>query len=124
AVRLQLALLREAFSLVDRGVATPADIDTIVHYGFGRRLSVAGVFEIGDMAGLELYQVAVETLFSQLESSPAVPRSLREKVAAGNFGVKTGKGFYEWTPETIDRERRRVAHALMEIARWDNVDAG
>jgi len=124
AVRLQLALLREALSLVDHGVAAPADIDTIVHYGFGRRLSVAGVFEIGDMAGLELYQLAVETLFPQLESSPAVPRSLREKVAAGDFGVKTGRGFYEWPPETIDREQRRVAHALMQIARWDSTDAG
>jgi hypothetical protein len=36
-------------------VAAPADIDAIVRYGFGRRLSVAGVFEIGDMAGLVLF---------------------------------------------------------------------
>jgi 3-hydroxybutyryl-CoA dehydrogenase len=120
ASRLQLALVREAFSLVDNGVASPADIDAIVHYGFGRRLSAAGVFEIADMAGLELYQVAVEALFPHLESSTGVPRTLREKVARGDFGVKSGKGFYEWTPETLERERQRFARALIEIAHWDS----
>ncbi len=123
ATRLQLALVREAFSLVDQGVAAPADIDAMIRYGFGRRLSAAGVFEIADMAGLELYQIGAQALFPQLESSPAVPRTLQEKVARGDFGVKSGRGFYEWTPDTIERERQRIGRALIEIAQWETPGA-
>jgi 3-hydroxyacyl-CoA dehydrogenase len=122
ASRLQLALLREAFSLVDHEVAAPADIDAIVRYGFGRRLSAAGVFEIGDMAGLDVYQAAARSLLPELESSSDLPGTLREKVARGDYGVKSGKGFYHWTPELIEHERQRLGRALIEIARWDAAD--
>lgn len=49
---------------------------------------------------------------------------LREAVARGELGVKTGKGFYEWTPESEEALRRRIANALIEIDRWPGDDAG
>ena len=124
AMRLQGALLREALWLVERGVLTPADVDTIIKTGIGRRWSVAGVFEVFELAGWDLMAAIGEWLFPYLENSPDVPPVLREAVERGDLGVKTGKGFYEWTPESEETLRRRIARALIEIDRWPRDDAG
>jgi 3-hydroxybutyryl-CoA dehydrogenase len=115
ASRLQAALGREACSLVERGVATPEDIDTVVKYSFGRRLAVAGIFEVGDLAGLDVY-MAAGPLFRELESSAEVPTILQQKVERGELGVKTGQGFYTWTPESAAALRERIGRALVERA--------
>ncbi len=124
AMRLQGALLREALWLVERGVAAPADLDTIIKTGIGRRWSVAGVFEVFELAGWDLIESIGEWLFPHLENSPDVPPVLRDAVQRGELGVKTGKGFYDWTPESEEVLRRRVANALIEIDRWPGDDAG
>ena len=124
AMRLQGALLREALWLVERGVLSPADVDTIIRTGIGRRWSVAGVFEVFELAGWDLMASIGEWLFPYLENSAEVPPVLREAVERGELGVKTGKGFYEWTPESEEALRRRIASALIEIDRWPRDDAG
>ena len=53
-----------------------------------------------------------------LESSTKVPRLVDKKVAQGELGVKTDKGFYDWTPKSTEALRRRIAHALVEIEEW------
>jgi 3-hydroxybutyryl-CoA dehydrogenase len=117
--RLQAALVREALALVDQGVATPADIDSVVKYSFGRRLAVAGVFQIGDLAGLDVYLSVGRLLFPSLNSSSDVPEVLREKVDNGELGAKTGRGFYSWTAESAAALREGIAQALIELARFD-----
>lgn len=124
AMRLQGALLREALWLVEKGVLTPADVDTIIKTGIGRRWSVAGVFEVFELAGWDLLAGIAEWLFPHLENSPEVPPVLRAGVERGDLGVKTGKGFYEWTPESEETLRRRIASALTEIEGWPRDDAG
>ena len=52
--RLQAALLREALSLVEQGVATPQDVDIVIKNSIGRRWAVAGVFEVFEIAGWDL----------------------------------------------------------------------
>jgi 3-hydroxybutyryl-CoA dehydrogenase len=49
--RMQFALLREAVSIVERGIASPEDVDAVVTNSFGRRLAVAGPLEVFDLAG-------------------------------------------------------------------------
>ena len=122
AMRLQGALLREALSLVQKGIATPEDIDTIIKTGIGRRWPAAGVFEVFDLAGWDVVSAVAAWLFPDLESSPEIPPVLREMVERGELGVKTGKGFYEWTPETAEALRERIGAALAEIQRWDQSD--
>jgi hypothetical protein len=52
--------------------------------------------------------------------TPDVPEVLREKVARGELGVKTGNGFRgDWTPERIAETRARLAHALTTIESWN-----
>ena len=114
ANRLQAALLREALWLVQRGFVTPHDIDAIMKYGIGRRWSVAGPFEVFELAGWDLVISALESGFlDSLETSTKVPPILKERVEHGELGVKTGKGFYEWTPESADALRGRVASAFI-----------
>jgi 3-hydroxybutyryl-CoA dehydrogenase len=115
--RLQAALLREAFSLVEQGIATPQDVDVVVKNGFGRRYAAAGTFEIFELAGWDLILAAWPYLVPDLESSTEIPALLREKVELGELGVKTGMGFYEWTPESVEALKKRIAQAVTMIAR-------
>jgi 3-hydroxybutyryl-CoA dehydrogenase len=114
ANRLQGALLREALWLVQKGVVTPQDIDTIITGGIGKRWAVAGPFEIFELAGWDLVEDVTAWLFPFLETSPAVPPIVTQKVQQGALGVKTGKGFYEWTPESADALRQRIAKAFIQ----------
>lgn len=91
--RLQYVLLREAITLVEEGVATPEDIDTIVRTTFGYRLPFFGPFAIADMAGLDVYVDGFRTLERHYGERLAAPAALTELVKAGRFGVKQGGGF-------------------------------
>ena len=116
--RLQVALLREALHLVQTGVVTAEGVDTIIKSSIGRRWAVAGVFEVFDLAGQDLTLAAYSYLAPHLDRSVEPPQVLRDKVGRGELGVKTGKGFYDWTPESADALRRRIADALVEIEKW------
>jgi 3-hydroxybutyryl-CoA dehydrogenase len=118
ASRLQEALLREALWLVQNGVASPQDVDVAIKTGIGRRWAVAGVFEVLEIAGWDLLEAIATDLFPHLASSPEVPAVLSDMVRRGELGVKTGKGFYEWTPRSAESLKRRIAAALVEIERW------
>lgn len=115
--RLQNALLREALAIVEAGVATPEDIDTIVKSGFGRRLAVAGPFEIADAGGVDVWLTVAGLLFPDLAISAAPPAFAREIVTRGDLGLKTGRGFYDWTPEEAAALRERMGQGLAAIAR-------
>ena len=117
ANRLQMALFREAVSIVAQGIAEPEAVDSVVKYGFGRRLAAAGPFEIFDLAGLDtILAVAAQVLPAIAGAGPAdraVPELLREKVEQGHLGVKTGRGFHDWTPEAAEELRGRLTRALL-----------
>jgi 3-hydroxybutyryl-CoA dehydrogenase len=119
ANRLQMAIFREALHIVEAGIATPQDIDLVIRNSIGRRWAVAGVFELLEMIGWDLGLAVATEIMPDLESRPEPPALLREQVARGDLGVKTGKGFYDWTPESAEALRLRVARALLEISTWD-----
>ena len=116
--RIQAAVWREILSLVAEGVASPQEIDQVVKTSIGRRWSVAGPFEITELAGLDLKQSVLRQLLPSLASGLEIPTILNDKVERGELGVKTGKGFYDWTPEEARSLRERIARALVEIDRW------
>ncbi len=116
--RLQGALLREALWLVEQGIASPQDIDSAIRNSIGRRWAVAGVFEIFELAGVDLLAAIAAGLFPHLATTVETPKILQERVARGELGVKTGQGFYTWTPESAEALRRRIAHALITIEQW------
>ena len=116
--RLQAAVFREALHIVSSEVSTAAEVDEIVRSSFGRRLSVAGPFELRELIGLDLALDIGKQILPALNNTRTSPPLLAEKVAAGHLGTKTGKGFYDWTPESAEALRVRVANALAEMASW------
>jgi 3-hydroxybutyryl-CoA dehydrogenase len=93
--RLQYALFHEATQLVDEGVASPEDIDTIVRTTFGFRLPFFGPFLIADMAGLDVYSFCYTSLQTTFPERFATPKILSDLVDAGKLGTKTGGGFID-----------------------------
>ncbi|MFN8593528.1 MAG: 3-hydroxyacyl-CoA dehydrogenase family protein [Thermomicrobiales bacterium] len=114
--RIQAAIFRESLAIVAAGIATIEDVDTIVKNGFGRRLAVAGPFEIADAAGLDIKLAVCEQLFPDIASETEIPELLRARVARGDLGQKTGKGYYAWTPESAAALRQRISDGLAAIA--------
>ncbi len=120
ANRLQNALGREALALVEAGIASPEDIDTLVKYSLGRRLAVGGPFEIWEQIGWDLVETIAGELFKEISNDPQPSKLLKEKVATGDLGVKTGRGFYEWpNADSAEELRQRIGRALIELAKRD-----
>ncbi|MCX5590380.1 3-hydroxyacyl-CoA dehydrogenase family protein [Alcaligenes endophyticus] len=114
ANRLQHALAREAFSMIDAGIASPEDVDAAVRYGFGFRFLAAGPVLQREHAGLEVHCAAGAMIYPSLASNTEPSACLADKVAAGHFGLKTGQGFYTWTDEEVAQERKRYQSALLD----------
>ncbi len=91
--RLQYVLLKEAISLVEEGIATPEDIDTVVRTTFGFRLPFFGPFAIADMAGLDIYRDCFTTFEKHYGPRLASPEMLTSLVESGHLGLKQGGGF-------------------------------
>lgn len=113
ANRLQHALAREAFALIDAGIASPEDVDAAVRFGFGFRFLAAGPVLQRDHAGLEVHCAAGTTMYPSLAANKEPSQCLAQKVAEGKFGMKTGEGFFKWTPESIAQEKQRYQRTLL-----------
>jgi len=107
ANRLQHALAREAFALIDEGVASPEDIDAAVRFGFGFRFLAAGPVLQRDHAGLDVHCAAAATIYPSLSNASEPARTLRAQVQHGRTGMKSGAGFYDWPAGRAAAERER-----------------
>ncbi|CAG2135355.1 3-hydroxyadipyl-CoA dehydrogenase [Cupriavidus yeoncheonensis] len=112
ANRLQHALSREAFSLIDRGIASAEDVDAAVRFGFGFRFLAVGPVLQRDHAGIDVHAAAGATMYPTFCNDDHPARCLSERAADGRHGMKRGEGFYAWTPETIAAERARYDRLL------------
>lgn len=112
ANRLQHALAREAFAMIDAGVATPEDVDAAVRFGFGFRFLAAGPVLQRDHAGIDVHCPAAATMYPSLATNTVPSKALSERLANGKFGMKSGEGFYKWTPDSIAAERKRYDDLL------------
>lgn len=117
ANRLQHALWREAISIVERGIADASTVDECVRYGFGLRLPVLGPMENADMVGTDLTLAIHDYILKDLESSPEPSPLLRDKVAKGDLGFKTGKGFSDWSVEDVEKSRKGLNEYLLRQLR-------
>jgi 3-hydroxybutyryl-CoA dehydrogenase len=112
ANRMQHALAREAFAMIDAGIASAEDVDAAVRFGFGFRFLAAGPVLQRDHAGLEIHAAAAATIYPSLSVATAPAGILRDRVEAGKLGMKSGEGFFHWTPETVAAERKRYDDLL------------
>lgn len=124
--RIQVAMAREVFDLYERGVASAADIDKAVKGSFGFRLASIGPLLTADLGGLELWLKVCENLLPQIQSSTGPPKALQRLVSQGHLGIKSGKGFYDYTrdfskaelDEAIQKRDQEFLHRLKHLY-WD-----
>ena len=122
ANRIQHALMREALSLVQDGIATPEDIDTAVRYSFGFRYAAVGPMTQKEISGWEGMTLAAELIYPSLSNITAPPSCITNLVKNGKTGLNKGEGFRRWSPEeasTMKRnyeERLKAAFGVLKVA--------
>ena len=94
--RLQFAVLREAWSMWANGVASAEAIDASFKMSLGRRYSITGPIESAELGGLDIMHKFAEFLLPDLDVATQPPAAVADLVKAGNFGLKSGKGVYDW----------------------------
>jgi len=93
--RLGVLLGLEAMRMVEEGVASPDDIDRAMVLGYRHPM---GPLRLTDLVGLDVRLAIAEYLFGKLGLEHfRPPRILRDMVAEGRLGRKSGRGFYDWT---------------------------
>ena len=92
--RLGVAIALEAIRMVEEGVASPEDIDNAMVLGY--KFPV-GPLALTDIVGLDVRLGIAEYLESQLGERFAPPQLMRDMVARGELGRKSGKGFYDYS---------------------------
>jgi 3-hydroxybutyryl-CoA dehydrogenase len=96
--RLGVLLGLEAMRMVEEGVASAADIDKAVELGYRHPM---GPLRLTDLVGLDVRLDIAEYLHEKLGSEAfRPPQILRDMVADGRLGRKSGEGFYRWDEET------------------------
>lgn len=112
ANRMQHALLREVFWLLENDIATPEGIDDAVRYGFGFRFIACGPIMQKEMSGWDTNYSAGSTIYPSLSNASVPPSKLKALVDRGAIGMKAKEGLWKWTDESIAKEKARYEQAL------------
>lgn len=115
ANRLQAAILREALSLVEAGIASPHAIDDIVASGLAPRWAAAGPIGVADLGGLDIWEKVCAGLFPTLSNTSQPSAQLTSLVRGGRLGAKTGHGFYPHDSE-VDAGTLGMMEQFFELA--------
>lgn len=114
ANRIQNAMAREIYSLIEKGVAEPEEIDKAIKFGPCFRYATTGQREITDMGGIDIWTSVADNLWGSLENRSDACDILRNKVNAGKLGVKSGEGFFIYnTPEKKEEVVRNFQKRLI-----------
>ena len=99
--RLGVALGAEAMRMLEDGVASAADIDRAMEFGYRHPM---GPLKLTDLVGLDVRLAILEHLEREIGAQFKPPEILRKMVKEGRLGKKVGMGFYRWTeagPEAV-----------------------
>lgn len=123
ANRIQVAMAREVLALLEEDIADPKDLDLAITEGPGSRLSISGLLEIIDFGGIDVWNKVFEELLPAISSTKKTSSTIIDKVKKGDYGVKTGKGFYEYPNKSFDSYiLERDKNLLKHIMNLDKLD--
>ena len=101
--RINYPSIIEAMHMVEEGVGSVEDIDKGLRLASGRRM---GIFETGDMVGLDVTYNALMSMHHETgDPRWFPPMILRRKIKAGHLGRKTGRGWYEYNPDGTPKKK-------------------
>ena len=113
--RIQGLAMNEAARMVEEGVASAADIDKALKYGFGLRFSVLGVLEFIDWGGGDILYYTSRYLANALKSDRFAPAGIIEhNMREGRIGLKTGRGFLDYEGLDLDAYRNERLRAFSD----------
>jgi 3-hydroxybutyryl-CoA dehydrogenase len=116
--RIQALAMNEAARMVEEGVATPAEIDKAIRYGFGFRFAVLGMLEFIDWGGGDILHYASRYLAQALgDTRYAAPEIVERNMREGRIGLKTGVGFLDYGGLDLDAHRTERLKALVAMLR-------
>jgi 3-hydroxybutyryl-CoA dehydrogenase len=110
--RIQHAMFREIYHLMDTGVVTAEDVDRAVRFGFGFRFQILGPIIARDIQGVGLHLTTARNLYPTLYNGRHLPRTVQGLVKAGHLGVRTGRGFYKWDAKKLPGQLRQYTQML------------
>jgi 3-hydroxybutyryl-CoA dehydrogenase len=114
ANRMQHALMREAWSMLEQGLASAQDIDAAVRYGFGFRYLAAGPLLQKEFSGLDTQALSAAAIYPSLCNDAQPASLLTDKVANGDLGIKSGRGLRPWPADKIAAEQQRYSAVLSQ----------
>ena len=110
------ALEREIDYLLDEGIVTPEDLDVAVKSSTGFRFACLGPMEVEDMIGLDVSCTVSGRVFKGLSNATEPSPMLVEKVRKGELGIKSGKGWYDYSGKTraevLEEKNRKLLRQL------------
>lgn len=113
--RVLYAIMRECLALVDEGVIDVEGLDLCVKWGIGYKLAVVPPIQLLDMAGLDIYTSVASYLNASLSDEKGVSSTASGLKDEGRLGIKTGRGFFEYSPERIKELQQQRAAALVAV---------
>ncbi|MGP1677098.1 MAG: 3-hydroxyacyl-CoA dehydrogenase NAD-binding domain-containing protein [Burkholderiales bacterium] len=113
--RLQHAILHEAYYLIDEGIATAEEIDRCAREMLAPRMCITGLIEQKDISGLDTHALAQRALVPVLHHGDQPRRALQDLYEAGHLGIKTGKGFYDWSGKDPDQVKAEAGRKLNQL---------
>lgn len=118
ANRIQHAMAREAISLLEGGIASAEDIDTVVKWSLGVRMVHTGPIEQRDFNGIDIHTDIASYLYKELENRTTPSSLLLDKIDKGELGLKTNKGFYKWNEENKQEIVQQKNDALLKMIKY------
>jgi 3-hydroxyacyl-CoA dehydrogenase len=118
--RFQHALLNVALMLVEQGVASIEDIDTACRLSFCLRLPIYGPLRAHDMAVNKKTSLATAEYIYREVGHPIFEPSplLRQKVEAGELGIVSGKGWYDYSGQSLESLQRDRDQRLIQMLKF------
>lgn len=113
ANRIQQGVAREAFSIIEQGIADPIDVDKALKFGPAFRYATTGQLEVADFGGLDIWCIVGDNLLPAMDNSTQANNLLRQKVAEGKLGIKSGEGFFRYDADQLPAIRKRFAQKLI-----------
>ncbi len=112
ANRIQQGVAREVFSIMEQGIADPEEVEKALKFGPAFRYATTGQLEVADMGGLDIWCTVGDNLLAVMDNRQEANPILREKVAQGKLGVKSGEGFFSYTPERAEQVKQKFYERL------------
>jgi 3-hydroxybutyryl-CoA dehydrogenase len=122
--RLQHSILHEAYHLLEDGIVTPEMVDKVARRLLGPRMCITGLLEQKDLAGLVMHAQAQRSIVPSLSHTGVPSPFLQNMVARGEVGIRSGKGFYDWTGKDTTKLQSQANQRLQRLLAFLDAESG